>query len=384
MKKRKICVVVASRANYGRVKHLMKAIKEHPDLELMTIVGASTLLYRFGKAVDIICSDGFEPDRKIYYVIEGETLSTQAKSTGLGIVELSTAFENLKPDMVITVADRFETIATAIAATYLNIPLVHLQGGEISGNIDERVRHSTTKLADLHFPATDKSRDRIIKMGEDPKTIFNFGCPAMDVLVENDLSIDNRIMSGYGGTGKAMDWTEPYMLVMQHPVTTSYGKGLEQIDETLHAVVKYNDIQKVVIWPNIDAGTDDISKGIRMFREQNRKEPIHYFRNFSPEDYARVLKNAVCAVGNSSSFIREGAFLGTPAVIVGDRQEGREHAENITFSGYDRDQISKKISKLLKVGRMQPSFLFGSGNAGKKIASKLANICIDVKKRMTY
>jgi UDP-hydrolysing UDP-N-acetyl-D-glucosamine 2-epimerase len=286
--------------------------------------------------------------------------------------------------MVITVADRFETIATAIAATYLNIPLVHLQGGEISGNIDERVRHSTTKLADLHFPATENSKARIIKMGENPKMIFNYGCPAMDVLVENDLSIDNQIMSGYGGTGKAMDWTEPYMLVLQHPVTTSYGEGLQQIKESLNAVVKYQEIQKVVIWPNIDAGTDDVSKGIRMFREKNRKEPIHYFRNFSPEDYARVLNNAVCAIGNSSSFIREGAFLGTPAVIVGDRQEGREHADNILFSGYDRCKITEKIGEQLKHGRFKPDHIFGSGNSGKKIADKLANVHINLKKRLTY
>ena len=156
MKKRKICVVVASRANYGRVKYLLKAIKEHPDLELQLIVGASILLYRFGNAIDIIEKDGFKPTRKIHYVIEGETLETQAKSTGLGIVELSTAFEDLSPDIVLTVADRFETMATAIAATYMNITLAHLQGGEITGNIDERVRHAITKLADIHFPATNK------------------------------------------------------------------------------------------------------------------------------------------------------------------------------------------------------------------------------------
>jgi len=375
---------VASRANYGRVKSLMKAIKAHPQLELIVIVGASTLLYRFGNVVDIIRKDGFEPARKIFYVVEGDTLSTQAKSTGLGIVELSTAFENLKPDIVVTVADRFETIATAISATFLNIPLAHLQGGEISGNIDERVRHSTTKLADIHFPSTELSKNRIIRMGEDPNVIFNFGCPSIDILSKENLSINNKIMKHYGGVGPPINWEKPYILMMQHPVTTSYGHGLEQITETLQALKKVKGIQKIVIWPNIDAGTDNVSKGIRIFRERNRKEPIHYFRNFSPEDYARVLNNAICTVGNSSSFIRESSFLGVPAVIVGDRQEGREHGKNVVFSQYDREDIYENLIKQINNGRYKTEKIFGDGTAGVKIADKLAEVEFQIKKQLTY
>jgi len=384
MKRRKICVVVASRANYGRVKYLMKAIKEHIDLELQLIVGASTLLYRFGEAVNVIQKDGFKPIRKLYYIVEGETLSTQAKSTGLGIVELSTAFEDLNPDIVVTVADRFETMATAIAATYMNIPLAHLQGGEVSGNIDEKVRHAITKLANIHFPASEQSRERIIRMGEDPSTVFNCGCPAMDILKNGDLSINNEKMSSYGGTGRPLEWEKPYILMVQHPVTTSYGQGFDQVQETLYALNKFKKIQKVVLWPNIDAGTDDVSKGIRVFRGMNREERFHYFRNFSPEDYARVLKNAVCAVGNSSSFIREGCFLGVPAVIVGDRQENREHGENIIFADYHREYISKAVEKHLANGTYSRNMLFGEGDAGVKIADKLTNICLSKKKRITY
>jgi len=376
--------VVASRANYGRVKSLMKAIKEHPQLELIVIVGASTLLYRFGNVVDIIIKDGFEPARRIFYIVEGDTLSTQAKSTGLGIVELSTAFENLKPDVVVTVADRFETIATAISATFLNIPLAHLQGGEISGNIDERVRHSTTKLADIHFPATELSKDRIIKMGENPNLIFNFGCPSIDILTKEDLSINNEIMAKYGGVGSPINWGNPYILMMQHPVTTSYGHGIEQITETLHALKKVSGIQKIVIWPNIDAGTDDVSKGIRIFRERNRKEPFHYFRNFSPEDYSRLLNNAICTVGNSSSFIRECSFLGVPGVIVGDRQEGREHGKNVVFAQYDRKDIYEHLMRQINCGKCKPEKIFGDGTAGVRIADKLAEVSFQIKKKLTY
>lgn len=374
MIKRKICVVVASRANYGRVKYLMKAINERPDLELQLIVGASTLLQRFGPAIDVIRKDGFNPLRSIFYVIEGETLATQAKSTGLGIVELATAFEDLAPDMVVTVADRFETMATAVAASYLNICLVHLQGGEISGNIDDRVRHAITKLSDVHFVASELSRKRVIAMGEDPNFVFNFGCPSMDVLVQDDLSISNEIMANYRGAGRPMDWSKPYILMVQHPVTTSYGSGFTEVSATLEALNRFPDLQKVVIWPNVDAGSDDVSKGIRHFREQNLNEPIYYHKNFSPEDYARVLNNAACCVGNSSSFIREGAFLGVPTVLVGDRQEGREHAANIVFADYDADMIYSKILVQLKIGRYPKSPVFGCGDAGVRIAEALASI----------
>jgi len=369
---KKICVVVASRANYGRVKYLMKAIQAHPELELQLVVGASTLLERFGKAINVIKKDGFTPVRSIHYVIEGETLVTQAKSTGLGIVELSTAFEDLAPDMVVTVADRFETMATAIAATYLNIPLVHLQGGEISGNIDDRVRHAITKLADIHFVSSEDSKNRVIEMGEDPSYVYNYGCPAMDVLVHEDLSISNEAMVQYLGVGKPTDWSKPYVLMVQHPVTTSYGHGFEQVSETLHALKAIEGIQKVVMWPNVDAGSDDVSKGIRHFRELNMQEPIYYYKNFSPEDYARVLNNAVCCVGNSSSFIRECSFLGVPAVIVGDRQQGREHGNNAVFAPYDAKDIEEKLRHQIAHGRYLGDPRYGKGDAGERIAQELA------------
>jgi UDP-hydrolysing UDP-N-acetyl-D-glucosamine 2-epimerase len=380
---RKICVVVASRANYGRVKYLLKAIEAHRDLELQLIVGASTLLQRFGPAVDVIRKDGFKPLRSIYYVVEGETLSTQAKSTGLGIVELSTAFEDLMPDVVVTVADRFETMATAIASTYLNITLAHLQGGEISGNIDDRVRHAITKLADLHFVSSEQSQRRVVAMGEHPDFVFNYGCPSIDVLRHEDLTISNEVMSQYLGVGHPIDWDKPYILVVQHPVTTSYGFGTEQIVETLNAVHEFSNIQKVVLWPNVDAGSDDVSKGIRHFREFHLDAPIYYYKNFSPEDYGRVLNNAVCCVGNSSSFLREGAFLGAPAVVVGDRQEGREHGPNVVHASYDRKVIAERVKKQIEHGRYPAAPIFGQGHAGETIAEKLASIDLSaiVKKK---
>lgn len=381
--KRKICVVVASRANYGRVKYVMKAIKEHPDLELQLVVGASVLLDRFGNALRIIEKDGFEPTRKIYYVVEGENLEAQAKSTGLGIIELSTVFEDIKPDVVITVADRYETMATAIAATYLNIPLAHIQGGEITGNIDELVRHAITKLAHYHFPSTEQSKERLIRMGEQPDRIVNTGCPSIDTICHQDLSISNEKMKEYVGVGYQIDFEKPYILMIQHPVTTSPEEGRTQVEKTL-AALKERKEQKIIMWPNIDAGSDLISRGIRIFRDNNNNLNFSYHKNFPPEIYNCILNNAVCAVGNSSSFIREASFMGTPSVIVGDRQEGREHGKNVVFAQYDTEDIARCLETQIMHGRYEPETIFGKGNAGELIADYLAKTKLSIHKRMTY
>lgn len=370
---RRVCVVVASRANYGRIKSLLKAINGHSDLELQLIVGASALLGRFGGAVDVIEKDGFQIHKKLYYVIEGENLVTQAKSSGLGIIELATAFEELQPDFVITVADRYETMATALAAVYLNIPLIHIQGGEVSGNVDDKIRHSISKLADYHFVATSLSRIRLIRMGESEGTIFNYGCPSMDIIKNTDLSISNILMEKYTGVGDYIDFDKPYILLIQHPVTSSYGQGAFQMNQTLHALKKIDDYQKVVMWPNSDAGSDDTSKAIRMFREKGGAKGFHFYKNFSPEDYVKVMANASCLVGNSSSFLREGEYLNIPAVIVGDRQIDREYGDNVIFSDYNESEIyDKTIKQLEQHPNRKKNSIYGSGDAGNLIANEIA------------
>ena len=383
---KKICIVVNSRANYGRIKSVMSAVKAHPKLELQLILGASALLYRFGDVAKVIKEDGFEPAAVVHSIIEGETPLTMAKSTGLAIVELSSHFENLKPDVVLTVADRFETLATAVAASYMNIALAHTQGGEVTGSIDESVRHAITKLAHIHFPATERARDYLVRMGEDPDTIHLTGCPAIDLLTEIDLGLPDDLFKKYGGVGADLDITKPYIVVLQHPVTTEYGEGFSQITETLNAIGRIGKEGKQVVWlwPNVDAGSDDLSKALRMFREKNNPTYMHFFRNFSPEDYARLIKNAQCLVGNSSSGLREGAFLGVPCVNIGSRQRGRERAENVLDVNYDSEQIYQAIKTQLSHSRYGQSFLVGDGSAGKRIAEILAKVDININKSLNY
>lgn len=381
--KKKVCVVVASRANYGRIKAVMSAVKAHPDLELQLIVGASALLYRFGKVVDLIEEDGFEVSSRIYSIVEGENLTTMAKSVGLGVLELSTQFENLRPDIVLTVADRFETMATAIAASYMNIRVAHTQGGELTGSIDESVRHAITKLSHLHFVSTNLSRERVVRMGENPQFVFNTGCPAIDAIANIDLSVTPDFFDQYGGVGHGIDPSRPYLVVLQHPVTTEFGQGFEQIQETLEAV-RQAGLQTVWLWPNVDAGSDDVSKGLRMFRERNRDVPIRFFRNFAVEDYARLINGAACLVGNSSSGIRESAYLGVPSVNIGSRQHARERGANVIDVGHDADAILEAIRAQLKHGKYQPDHLYGDGKSGPRIANLMAETLVPIQKTLGY
>jgi UDP-hydrolysing UDP-N-acetyl-D-glucosamine 2-epimerase len=380
MTRRKVCVVVASRANYARIKAALEAIRDHPNLELQLVAGASLVLERFGNALEVLTMDGFEPDATIRFIIEGETPVTMAKSTGLGMLELPTVFELLQPDVVVTVADRFETIATAVAAAYMNIPVAHTQGGEISGSIDESVRHAVTKLAHVHFPATDLSAQRVIAMGEDPATVFNVGCPSIDLVARTQLGLRREVLDRTG-VGAAFDPDQPFILVMQHPVTTEYGLGFDQINQTLEAVAAVG-MQALVFWPNVDAGSEQVAKGIRIFRELGRAYGFHFFRNLPPEDFVRLMAHCACMVGNSSAALREGSFLGTPAVTVGTRQQGRERGANLVEVEHDSDQIADAIRGQIAHGPYERSELFGDGTAGLKIAEKLASVRPEVQKRL--
>tara|TARA_Y100000590_G_scaffold97284_1_gene110624 strand:+ start:1123 stop:2274 length:1152 start_codon:yes stop_codon:yes gene_type:complete len=383
MLRKKICILVNSRANYARIKTALQAIQKRKKLQLQLVIGASAVLDRFGDLTKIIKKDGFKIVGKIYSIVEGENPTTMAKSTGLAIIELSNLFENLKPDIVLTVADRFETLATAIAASYMNIPLAHTQGGEVTGSIDESVRHAITKLSNIHFPATKLAKRNIIKMGENPKNVYLTGCPSIDLAKKVNPKISKNFFSYYGGVGPKIDPKKPYMVVLQHPVTTEYGSGIKQINQTIEAVNSIK-IQTVWLWPNVDAGSDEISKGLRTFREIKKPKLIHFYKNFKPEDYLKLIKNCTCIIGNSSSAIREGSFLGIPAVNIGTRQKGREHGKNIIFSDYNSKNISRAIRKQLLKKKYKKENIFGNGNSGEKIAKILSKINIKVQKKLNY
>lgn len=381
--RRKICVVVASRANLARILTVLEAVRDHPALELQVVATASALLERFGGAVNVLERAGFRLDAKIRLVIEGQTPATMAKSTGLGLLELPTAFEMLEPDIVVTVADRFETIATAIAAAYMNIPVAHTQGGDVSGSIDESVRHAVTKLSHIHFPATQLSARRIIAMGEDPRYVFNVGCPGMDLAARTDLGTRHGALRRLSGDGAQIDPDPPFLLVLQHPVTTEYGAGLEQMTATLHAVSLLG-VQALVFWPNVDAGGAEMARGIHQFQEQGLAERCHFVRNVASDDFVRLMAHCACMIGNSSAALREGAFLGTPAVSVGTRQQYRERGPNVVSSSHDPLEIAAAVRAQMAHGRYELSHLFGDGTAGLRMAEVLAVVDPPIQKRLRY
>jgi UDP-hydrolysing UDP-N-acetyl-D-glucosamine 2-epimerase len=383
---RKVCVVVGSRANYSSIKSVMRAVQRHPNLELQVIVGASALLDRFGAVVDLVEADGFIADARVHMIIEGETPTTMAMSTGLGLLELPTILDQLRPDVVVTVGDRFETMATAIAAAYMNIPLAHTMGGEISGTIDENIRHAITKLAHLHFPANQDAADRIIRMGEQPSTVHVVGCPRIDLVAEiapENHRLPERSWLEYEGVGGLINLDEPFLLVSQHPVTTEYGDGEHQITETLMALNELR-MPTIMLWPNVDAGSEDVSRGMRKFREHYKHDHIRFYKNFSVETYVRLMKRCACKVGNSSAAIREGAFLGVPAVNIGSRQNGRERGSNVVDVDHDRSHIVDAIQKQVLHGPYPSEPIYGDGNAGKRIADIIATVALNIHKRMTY
>src|SRR5688572_14243251 len=382
---RKICVVVTARPSYSRIRTALRAIQEHAGLELQLVVAASALLDRYGNAVQAIERDGFPIAARVYMVVEGENLVTSAKSTGLGLVELATVFDNLKPDAVVTIADRYETLANAVAASYMNIPVVHVQGGEVTGSIDEKVRHAVTKLSNLHLVSTKAAAERVRKLGETPESVMITGCPSIDIAAEVAASpaFDFDPFVKYGGVGPSADLSKGYLVVMQHPVTTEYEAARGQVDETLYAV-RDTGLPVLWFWPNVDAGSDGTSKGIRVFREKEKPGNFHLFRNMFPEDFLRLLVHATAIVGNSSVAIRECSYLGVPAVNIGSRQQGRERGRNVTDVEHDRTAIADAIHDHMRNGRMPADHLYGDGRAGARIAECLSRADLRIEKRLTY
>ena len=384
--KRKICVVVTARPSYSRIKSVLTSVKQHPDLTLQLVISGTALLDKFGKTIDIIKKDGFKIDEKINSVVDGGDLITMAKTTGLSLIELSTSFQNLKPDVVVTIADRYETIATAIAASYMNIPLAHVQGGEVTGSIDEKVRHSITKLSDVHFVSNDLAMKRLLKMGEDKSSIYNTGCPSID-LIEKKIFMQHKLpfdpIKKYGGVGSDIDISNGYLVVMQHPVTTEYDLSYNQVTSTLEAV-SLIDLPVLWFWPNVDAGSDGTSKGIRAFREWGPKSNIRFFKNMEPLDFLSLLKHSKCIIGNSSVAIRECAFMGVPAVNIGSRQEGRLRGSNTIDVDYEVKEIEKSIHFHIRNGHYEKNTIYGDGKSGKRIVEKLARIPLSIRKKLTY
>lgn len=382
MTKKKICVVLVDRANYGRLRPVMYAMAERPEIELQVVAAGTMVLERFDSPVRVVRQDGFHVNAEIYIELEGSTPTTMAKTVGFAVVEFASWFQHLKPDVVLLIGDRYEALSAALAAAFMNICIAHIQGGEVSGSIDESTRHAISKYAHFHFPSTRRSADYLVRMGEDPKTILSIGCPGSDIARLLDRRLDHEVVNG-SGSGAIIDTAKPYLLVLFHPTTTEYGGERRQMEMMLEALGTLQQ-QTILLWPNIDAGSDHISKAIRVFRENNRPAWLRTLINLTPENYLKVLAGAACAVGNSSSFVRDASYFGTPIVLVGNRQDGRELAENVRPVAADTSAIVSAVRAQLSNGRYAASTLYGDGYVSGRLAEALVNLKPYRQKRLHF
>jgi len=372
---KKICVVTGYRSDYTKLKSVLFHLKKLENIKLEIVVFGVHLLDDYGKTLTDIEKDGHKISASLSTNVEGSTPITMSKSIGLAIVELSGVYERSKPDAVLVVGDRCEIFAAAIAASISNIPVVHIQGGEVSGTIDEVIRHSITKLSHVHFPSTELSTQRIIKMGENPEFVFNVGCPAVDLIKTCDYFSDYQLKKMHRSIGVNLRSGEPYIILIQHPVTTEFGASGKQMMLTLEALQEAG-IRTLMLYPNPDAGTGAMLKTIRKFSKKYKKDSVicGKWKHLPFETYLNLLKNCACLVGNSSSGIREAHIFGTPVINIGSRQKGRERTKNIIDISHDKDLIKKTIKRYAGKKIYDDENLYGDGSAGKKIADILSSI----------
>ena len=382
--KRKVAVVTGTRAEYGILCPVLRAVEQHPKLQLLLIATGMHLSHEFGYTVQELEKDGFNIEAKVDMLLSNDTSAAMSKSVGIGIIGLAQTWEQVEPDVIVVLGDRVEPLAAAISGSYMNIPVAHIHGGDTGkGGLDESARHAITKFAHIHFPATRKSAERIIAMGEDRWRVHTVGSPALDTILNEPLLPPEVIARSLG-----LGLSQPVILVLQHPVTTQVEEAPEQMRQTLQAIVEFQ-YPTVVIYPNSDAG------GRRMMDVIKQYEGYPFIKTFKSlprREYLSLMRVAGVMVGNSSSGIVEAPSLGLPVVNIGIRQEGRERGQNVTDVAHDRAQVLNAIDKALtdkeflaRVKRCKSPY--GDGKTGPRIAeilSKTEDTPRLLQKQITY
>lgn len=383
--KRKITVITGTRSEYGLLYPVMHTIQNHPELDLSVIATGMHLSHEHGYTLDEIKKDGFSIDATVDMLMSGDTGASMAKSLGKGIIGITEALEKIRPDILLVLGDRGEPFAGAIAAAHMNIPVAHIHGGDSTtgGCIDESIRHSITKFAHIHFPATEESAERVRKMGEETWRIHIVGAPGLDTILNMRLIPKEQLIEKF-----SLKNSEPLLLAVQHSVTIQPESAANEMKITLEALDELK-IQTILIYPNSDAGGRSM---IEVIKKYENKPFIYIFKSLPHIEFISLMKMADVLVGNSSSGIIEAPSFHLPAVNIGIRQEGRQRSCNIIDVIHDKTQIINAIKVALydktfknKVNKcINP---YGDGKAGFRIASILAELEIDrrcLQKRITY
>jgi len=372
--KRKISVTTGTRSEYGILRPLLKEISKSPKLELCLIVTGTHLSKKYGLSINEIKKDGFKISYKFDMVPKGNSNYHMSLALAKGVENFSKIFQKLKSDINLILGDRDEMLASALAASHMNIPNAHIHGGDKSGGIDEYNRHAITKLSNFHFAATKKSYTRIIKMGENPKHVFLTGSPGIDEIVNNKITSKKELENQY-----KIKFTGNEILLVQHSVTTQVDMSKKQITSTLNAITNLKK-HTIAIAPNSDAGNQEILKALTSYE---KKSPfIHYYKTLPRNDYLGFLKNVGVLVGNSSSGLIEASYFAIPVVNIGIRQKNRERGKNVIDVPVEKSlDIQKAILKALnlKKSKLSNVRIYGSGNTSKKIVGILEKIKLDKK-----
>lgn len=379
---RKILYISGTRADYGLMQSTLRNIENHPELQLEIIATGMHLMEEFGTTINEIKKDGF-----VYHTIEAiynkDDRESMAEFIGEFLQKLSLKIKEINPDIILVLGDRGEMLAGAIAGVYLGIPVAHIHGGEISSTVDDLIRHAITKLAQIHFPSTKLSAERIIKMGEPKENVFVVGAPGLDSILTEKVIESEKIADLYG-----LDLSKPVVLVIQHPVSMEINYAQDQIKQTLDVLVDLK-FQTIVVYPNADAGGRKMIESIKSY-EHNQN--IKIYKNIPRKEYLSLLKVASVLVGNSSSGIIEASSFKVPVVNIGTRQNDRERGENVIDADYEKEDIKAKIimccyDKNFKQKVKNCTNPYGDGRAGEKIAEILCRITINEKvlqKRLSY
>ncbi len=380
-----ILVLTGTRAEYGLLKSSMETIKAHDQLSLSAVATGMHLSPRYGNTVEEIRKDGFTIDREVPMLVEGDTGIAMAKSLGLGTTSLADAFASLDPDIVLLLGDRDEALAGALAAAHMNIPVAHIHGGDAMEGavIDDSIRHAITKFAHIHFPASEKSAERIRKLGEEEWRITISGAPGLDDVLSGEYEDPETVINRYG-----IDPDRQLLLLVQHPVTTQSEYAGQQMAATLDAA-ELVEAQTVIIYPNSDSGSDEI---IEEIESRSFDESVKTFQSLPRREYLGLMAAADVMIGNSSSGIIEAPSFGLPVVDIGPRQKGRERAENTISVSHQRDPIQDAIERCLydetirsRAERCRNPYDYDG--AGVRVCETLADIDITdqlIQKNLTY
>lgn len=380
--KKKILIVTERRADFSRFKPIIKLINKEKLLKYDLVVTGIHLNKNFGYTKNEIIDEKFKIfaefeifDKKYFLKNDGASMS---EALGKAFINLPKIIEKSNPDIILSGFDIAANFALTICGAHMNIPVAHIQGGEVSGTIDESLRHGMSKFSNFHFTATQETKKRLIKMGELKKNIFVVGCPSIDALKQEEDESDIIIKKKYN-----IDMSQDYIIIIQHPVTSELDKINDQFIETIEALKNFK-IQKLFVFPNNDAGSSKIINLIKKYK-------FNYCKTLTLRGYKTLLKNSKALVGNSSSGIHEAATYKIPVVNIGTRQEGRTKSINVVDAKYDRKNIKKVMKKILsknfnkRLKNLRNPY--GEGNSSKKIINIIKKLNLkdfNTQKKITY